>query len=301
MLVTQRPLPLTPLVYVQSQRHPSASSGRSSLATGSVYPSGASIASAPSSQISLHLPASSWLKSTVAITKHSNHAWHVDLTAVPTLLGFWVPWLPKCWGQHWPFCFWVLVVIDHFSRKAMMLRCFRGKPTAAQVTDALDVAIAVAGQTPKYIVSDQGCQFREDDKDWCEARNVKPRFGAIGQHGSIAVCERFIRTIKQECARHIIIPLATGLFEQELLTYALWYNEHRAHQTLCGCTPNEVYEGRFPACDKPRLDVRRLPKSKNAATAAVEPIFKKATRLRLVVKQFGGRKHLPIVELERAA
>src|SRR5512145_2571078 len=126
-------------------------------------------------------------------------------------------------------------------------------------------------------------------------------FGAIGQHGSIAVCERFIRTIKQECARRIIIPLATDLFEQELLTYVLWYNEYRVHQALRGCTPNEVYEGRFPACDKPRLDVRRLPKSKNAATAAIEPLVEKTSRLRLVARQFEGRRHLPIVELERAA
>ena len=67
----------------------------------------------------------------VVTAKHPGHVWHTDLTAIPTLLGFWIPWFPKCWEQHWPFCFWTLVVIDHCSRKAMMLRRFRGRPTAA--------------------------------------------------------------------------------------------------------------------------------------------------------------------------
>ncbi len=238
----------------------------------------------------------------VVTAKHPGHVWHTDLTAVPTLLGFWIPWFPRSWGQHWPFCFWMLVVIDHYSRKATMLRCFRGRPTSAEVTDALDLAIAMVGSAPKYIVSDQGAQFREDYKDWCELRGIKPRFGAIGQHGSIAICERFIRNIKQECVRRIIIPLATDAFERELLTYALWYNEHRTHQALQGRTPNEVHEGRFPACDMPRIEVIRMPKgNKNPDTAVIERIAEKAPRLRLVVKHFDNRRHLPIVELERAA
>jgi hypothetical protein len=227
--------------------------------------------------------------------------WHTDLTAIPTLLGFWIPWFPKCWEQHWPFCFWTLVVIDHYSRKAMLLHCFRGRPTATEVTDTLDIAIAMVGKAPKYIISDQGTQFREDYKDWCEIRGIKPRFGAIGQHGSIAICERFIRTLKQECVRRIIIPLTTEAFERELLTYALWYNEHRPHQSLQGRTPNEVYESRFPARDMPHIEVRRMPKGKHSDTAVVERLTEKAPRLRLVVKHFENRRHLPIVELERAA
>jgi hypothetical protein len=90
-------------------------------------------------------------------------------------------------------------------------------------------------------------------------------------------------------------------FERELLTYALWYNEHRSHQALQCRTPNEVYEGRFPACDMPRIEVRCMPKGKHSDTAVVERIAEKAPRLRLVVKHFDNRRHLPIVELEHAA
>jgi len=34
--------------------------------------------------------------------------WHVDLTAVPTGAGFWVPWLPYSLPQSWPFCWGLL-------------------------------------------------------------------------------------------------------------------------------------------------------------------------------------------------
>ncbi len=47
---------------------------------------------------------------------------------------------------------------------------------------------------PKYIISDKGPQFWCDGyKKWAESGNIKLRFGAIGQHGSIAVIERFFK------------------------------------------------------------------------------------------------------------
>jgi hypothetical protein len=36
--------------------------------------------------------------------KRPNHVWHVDLTIVPTEMGFWCPWSPLAWPQCWPFC-----------------------------------------------------------------------------------------------------------------------------------------------------------------------------------------------------
>lgn len=237
----------------------------------------------------------------VVTARHPGHVWHIDLTAVPTCLGFWIPWFPHAWTQYWPFCFWVAVVIDHFSRKAVMVRCFRTNPTALQVTDTLDLAITVEGVTPKYIISDKGSQFRNDYRDWCDARGVKPRFGAIGQHGSIAVVERFIRTIKQECVGRIFIPLATDAFETELLTYARWYNEHRPHRTIKGKTPNEVHDGRSPASERPCIETRDTPTEKSAATIAVSGANPKVAGLRLIVTHFEGRKHLPVIELARAA
>ena len=51
--------------------------------------------------------------------KHPNHVWHLDLTTVPTIGGFWISWFPFALPQRWPFCWWVAAVVDHFSRRAM--------------------------------------------------------------------------------------------------------------------------------------------------------------------------------------
>jgi hypothetical protein len=82
MLVTQRPLPLTPRVCVQSQRRQSGSFGHNLLAASSECHSGVSVASVASLQTSLHLPAGSSSKSTAAITR-----------SAPALM---LPGMPSC-------------------------------------------------------------------------------------------------------------------------------------------------------------------------------------------------------------
>ena len=39
------------------------------------------------------------------------------LTAVPTQLGFWVPWAPGPLLREWPFRYWVAMILDHLSRR----------------------------------------------------------------------------------------------------------------------------------------------------------------------------------------
>ncbi len=52
---------------------------------------------------------------------------------------------------------------------------------------------------PKYFVTDRGKQFDcHAFRKWCKRRKVKPRYGAVGKYGSIAVIERFNRTLKYE-------------------------------------------------------------------------------------------------------
>ncbi len=231
---------------------------------------------------------------------HPNHIWHIDLTAVPTHCGFWLPWFPFASLQCWPYCFWVAAVVDHFSRKAVMHGVFKAPPSARQVTDWLDVAIQVAGRAPKYIISDQGVQFREDYRDWCQARGIKPRFGAIGQHGSIAVIERFFLSLKNECTRRIVVPLRLDAFQAELSAYFNWYNEVRPHQSLRGWTPNEVYAD-LAVRDGPRFETRARLKMSSTNDSAIPLEPDRVTRLELEVTHFEGRSHLPIVAFKRAA
>ena len=60
----------------------------------------------------------------IVTAKRPNHVWHVDLTAVPTSVGFWAPWLPFALPQCWPVCWWVAVVIDHYSRRVSGIATF---------------------------------------------------------------------------------------------------------------------------------------------------------------------------------
>ena len=73
----------------------------------------------------------------VVTAKRINHVWHVDLTLVPTRLGFWTSWLPFSLPQCWPFGYWVAVVIDHFSRRAMGFAVFQKDPDSRDVRSFL--------------------------------------------------------------------------------------------------------------------------------------------------------------------
>jgi len=85
----------------------------------------------------------------VVRARRPNEAWHVDLTTVSIVGGFWVPWLPWALPQHWPFCWWVAVVVDHYSRRAMGEFVSRQQPSSAAIRGFLDRVARTAGTTPK--------------------------------------------------------------------------------------------------------------------------------------------------------
>ncbi len=116
----------------------------------------------------------------VVTAKYPNHVYHVDLTVVPTRAGFWVPWLPFSLDQAWPFCLWVAVVVDHFSRLIVGFAVFPKHPSAIDICDFLDRAVRRVGRGLKYIITDQGPVFiSEVFRDWCDQGNIKPRYGAV--------------------------------------------------------------------------------------------------------------------------
>ncbi len=220
--------------------------------------------------------------------------WHIDLTAVPTGGGFWVPWMPFALPQRWPFCWWVLVVVDHVSRAVLGLEIHRDVPTAEEVQSSVDRVAHRCGQHPRHVITDKGSQFRAESwRRHCRARGIRPRFGAVGRHGSIAIVERFIRAMKAECTSRILVPLDDHSMQYELAIYGVWYNEHRPSQALGGCTPKEVYEGVARASERAQMEPRPgWPRDPGSHPVA---------GLRLVVGYLEGREHLPVVELREAA
>jgi len=187
--------------------------------------------------------------------------------------------------------------MDHFSRRVVGTACWKTEPSTVEVITMLDTAIAATGNLPRHLISDQGSQFREEYRAWCNERGVRPRYGAVGRHGSIALVERFIRSLKAEgLGRLIAIPLAAEKVAEELAIFVEWYNEHRPHRGLGGATPNEICFGRPRARDAPRFEVRgRYP------TRDVELRAEAGTVIELDVERYRGRTHLPVIEIRPAA
>jgi hypothetical protein len=79
----------------------------------------------------------------------------------------------------------------------------------------------------------------------------------VGQHGRIAVIDRFILTLMQGCTQWPIVSMKHRLFKNGLHCFADWYNEFRPHTTLVGRTPNDVYQRRFPNHRRPRYEPRQ--------------------------------------------
>ena len=189
------------------------------------------------------------------VARRPNHTWNVDLTTIDTS-GTSTPWPPYCAPPSKPFTWWIAVIVDHFSRRAMGFAVFPKQPSAKAMTRVLDRAIARVGAAPKYTVTDQGVQFRNVFKRWGRRPGIAPRFGAVGKHGSIAVTERFILSLKTELLRKILVPFDSTDLRRSIARHFDWYNEYRPHRSLGGATPLEVYRGAQPANERRRISPR---------------------------------------------
>ena len=229
------------------------------------------------------------------VAKAPNDIWGVDLTVVPAHGGLWTLLRPWAWLQRWPFCLWVAAVVDGRSRRAIGFAVYRQQPTSRDVAALLRRAATSSGSKPRSVVTDRGPQFQgRAFRLWCERHDIRQRFGAVGRPGSIALVERFIRSLKEECTRQLVLPMGSTKLRGELALYTHWYNSHRPHQGLGGRTPDEVYLGQVHAQDQPRHE----PRAGQAPAASVAAV---QGTPRLHVSFLEGRRHLPVVQLRRAA
>ena len=158
-----------------------------------------------------------------------------------------------CWGL-WPIH--ICVVIDHFSRKVMAAVPLEG-PNTGWINNALESSIEKYGP-PKHIISDQahvftGAVFAE----LLGKYNIKPRLGAIGKHGSIAVTERVNKTLKYEWLKRVALIKGIDHLTELCKEFELWYNRWRPHMTLDGLRPNDAYYNNKP--DKPEHNAKTVP------------------------------------------
>ena len=234
-------------------------------------------------------------------TFYANHVWSGDLTETSTSNGFWCPWTPFAVPQQFPYCWSLYIVIDHFSRRIMGFAIFKTQPTADDICQAMDRICAENGVKPKYFVSDKGVQFNSHDfRKWCSDNGVKNRYGAVAKHGSIAVTERVIESLKYEYLNRIIVPLTQNEMGSEVRSYFAWYNEHRPHMRHLGKTPNEIYFGRRAANTLPRIEPRKYAKHSTPCASPRMCIRGKAgVNVKLVLDFVNGNRLLPIVKIEK--
>ncbi len=161
---------------------------------------------------------------------YPNHVWSADLTVFDS-------WL---YGRRY-----ILVAIDHFSRKVVSVTPLDG-PNAAWTIDALEEAFRKHGP-PKHLITDQQSNFtcgavHEFLKSW----GIKQRFGAIGEHGSIAVTERVNRTLKYEWLFKARFIRNDRHLKRLCVEFEDWYNNWRPHMHLSGNCPSDYYQRDLP-------------------------------------------------------
>ena len=218
-------------------------------------------------------------------------------------MGLWTSARPFALALRWPFCWWLVVLADQFSARILGLAVFRRQPTTEEVRAIVARAVDAAGIAPKYLITDRGPQFRDRSfRAACKRMGIRQAFGALGQFGSIPFVERLIRTIKWECTNRILIPFSNSAARKEVGLFADWYNRVRPHERLGGATPEEVHDGVEPLCNQARLEPRHrwLQRARHAAArSSIGP--RRDPRLALDVRYVDGRRHLPVVRLERVA
>ena len=157
-----------------------------------------------------------------------------------------------------------------YSRAVMAVVPLEG-PNAGWLVGAMEEAFLRHG-APRHLISDQEKVFLSDTfRDLLIRWDVKPRCGAVGQHGSIAVTERVIRTLKYEWLKRV--PLIKGLdhLQALLADFACYYNSWRPHTTLNGAVPEVIHAGQQWSVP---------PKTAKALPAHIERRFFPETRIK---------------------
>jgi transposase InsO family protein len=143
--------------------------------------------------------------------------------------------------------FKIAVAFDVFSRMPLSARIPSKEPSAGDMASFVSRTAKRHGR-PAHFVTDRGrCFTGHIFRSALKRLGVKPRFGAIGKKGSIALIERLWRTLKDSLGLRLLRPSAAEDLAATVELGLLHYAYVRPHQGLGGATPAEIYFGRTPA------------------------------------------------------
>ncbi|NQU65777.1 MAG: transposase [SAR324 cluster bacterium] len=96
-----------------------------------------------------------------------------------------------------------------------------------------------------HLISDHGSVFTSAAfREFIDSNKVEIRYGAIGEHGSIAVTERVIETLKYEWLKKVAIIRGYRHLVKLCNEFTEWYNDWRPHEFLGSATPADAFQNR---------------------------------------------------------
>jgi transposase InsO family protein len=134
--------------------------------------------------------------------------------------------------------YWVMVIIDVFTRRCIGLAVERGAINGAAVCRMFNAAIATQG-LPRYLSSDNDPLFRfhrwRANLRVMDIEEIKSLPFVPRSHPFV---ERMIRTIREELLDHVLFWNQLDL-ERKLSAFRVHYNQYRVHGGIDGIPPAE--------------------------------------------------------------
>jgi transposase InsO family protein len=120
-------------------------------------------------------------------------------------------------------------LIELKSRKVIHVGVTRS-PTDAWVAQHLREATPY-GQAPKYLIRDNDSKFGCTFVRVAMASGIKLLKTPVHAPRANAICERFMRSVRQECLDHLLI-LQERQLQLVLNAYVVYFNQARPHQGI---------------------------------------------------------------------
>jgi len=87
------------------------------------------------------------------------------------------------------------------------------------------------GQAPKYLICDNDSKFGPSFVRVARTSGIKILKTPVHAPRANAVCERFLRSVRQECLDHLLI-LQEKQLQRVLYAYVTYFNQARPHQGI---------------------------------------------------------------------
>jgi hypothetical protein len=142
--------------------------------------------------------------------KYQNELWQVDLKEF------------RFEGKK----YYIFVIIDDYSRYILCLQMFDHCPTTNELTSVLQKLDI----KPEKILSDNGGQFREQWRVWCENNQINPLFAHPYYPQDKGKVERTIRNLAEEFVN--LLGKFRHWIEGRLEEWRIWFNEKRFHRGI---------------------------------------------------------------------